>query len=317
MINVMNDDNYGFIFSDITITDGTFIKKAKNMDGKLKLQNEIRFYTYIIDKKVGFCVPKLLEHTSDTLKLQFIANSSTLTDVIIQSNMLGYVRRIKQHLSSIHCLTMPISAEVLERDLQAELKTKVLRRFGEYEWSSYDLYNIITSVNGIRIRKLPVYCDIIYERLVVLLRERRHYSLIHGDVHLGNILLDEHGRMIFIDPRGHFGETMLFGLSEYDHAKLLFGLSGYSAFDNMSICNVETTVTEISGEKNCNLEIEFIRQHEHVFESDEFDETTILLCLSIWLANNSCFTSIRKKVTSLMIACYYCEKYICAKSSNK
>jgi hypothetical protein len=47
------------------------------------------------------------------------------------------------------------------------------------------------------------------------------------------------------------------------------------------------------------------------FETGKFDKITILLCLSIWLGNNSCFSNIHKKITSLMIAYYYCEKYLC------
>ena len=35
--------------------------------------------------------------------------------------------------------------------------------------------------------------------------------------------------IIFIDPRGYFGNTKLYGLKQYDFAKLLFGLSGYIA----------------------------------------------------------------------------------------
>jgi hypothetical protein len=40
-----------------------------------------------------------------------------------------------------------------------------------------------------------------------------------------------------------------------------------------------------------NLEIEFIKQYEYIFESKTFDTVTTLLCLSIWLANNSCFST--------------------------
>ena len=89
---------------------------------------------------------------------------------------------------------------------------------------------------------------------------------------------------------------------EYDYAKLLFGLSGYSAFDNMVIDNLIIN--------NNNLEIDFINKYEFIFESEKFDKISILFCLSIWLANNSCFSNIHKKITSLMIAFYYCEKYL-------
>ena len=125
--------------------------------------------------------------------------------------------------------------------------------------------------------------------------------MIHGDIHLGNILVDGN-QVYFIDPRGYFGNTELYGLFEYDYAKLLFGLSGYSLFDNLYIN--ELTI------KGNNIEIDLIKKYEFIFESDLFDNITKLLSLSIWLGNNSCFIDINKKITSLMIAYYYCEKYI-------
>ena len=78
--------------------------------------------------------------------------------------------------------------------------------------------------------------------------------------------------------------------------------SVYSAFDNMII-------NEVHIKKN-NIEIEFIKNYEYIFDTNNFDKITILFCLSIWLGNNSCFSNINKKITSLMIAYYYCEKYI-------
>ena len=59
--------------------------------------------------------------------------------------------------------------------------------------------------------------------------------MIHGDTHLGNILIDNSNNIYYIDPRGYFGNKKLFGLHYYDYAKLMFGLSGYSIFDEMII----------------------------------------------------------------------------------
>jgi hypothetical protein len=36
----------------------------------------------------------------------------------------------------------------------------------------------------------------------------------------------------FIDPRGYFGKTKIFGLSEYDIGKILYSLSGFDIFNN-------------------------------------------------------------------------------------
>ena len=142
----------------------------------------------------------------------------------------------------------------------------------------------------------------IKRRLINLLNERDSYNLIHGDIHLGNILIDSKDELYFIDPRGYFGETKLFGIFEYDFAKLMFGLSGYSFFDEMIIDKINVI--------NSNIEIDFIKEYEYIFTENIFDEITKLFCLSIWLGNNSCFIDVNKKMISIMIAYYYCEKYL-------
>ena len=63
----------------------------------------------------------------------------------------------------------------------------------------------------------------------------------------------------------------------------MFGLSGYSVFDNTTVTVNEMNII------NGNIEIDFIKEYEYIFESGKFDKITILFCLSIWLGNNSCF----------------------------
>ena len=62
--------------------------------------------------------------------------------------------------------------------------------------------------------------------------------------------------------------------------------------------------------ENNNFNIEFIKKYEKIYESNLFDNYTKLLSLTIWLGNPCCFTCNDKKLTSLMIAYYLCEKYL-------
>ena len=298
----MNENNYGFIFNNITINDNIFRKDSKNLVGKQKINNEINFYLYIINNNIDFSIPKLLDYQDGSLSIEYINNSCTLTNKIDSFNICEYINKIKQKLFVIHNIKTQVSLDVIQRDLNIEVYKKVLDRFNEFDWESNLLYNSIKTVNGIKIKDINYYCNIIKTKIIDCVKNRMYYNIIHGDTHLGNILLDKNDNLFFIDPRGYFGESKLFGLCEYDYAKLLFGLSGYSVFDNMIINELEIN--------NNNIEIDFIKNYEFIFEQKEFDQITLLLCLSIWLANNSCFSNINKKITSLMISYYYCEKYI-------
>ena len=298
----MNENNYGFVFNNITINNNVFKKDSKNLVGKQKINNEIEFYLYIINNNIDLSIPKLIDYQDGSLSIEYINNSCTLTNKINSSNIYEYINKIKQKLFVIHNIKVPVSFNIIQRDLNIEISKKVLDRFNEFDWDNNLLYNSIKTVNGIKIRNIHYYCDTIKTKITDCIKNRLYYNIIHGDTHLGNILLDKDDNLFFIDPRGYFGESKLFGLCEYDYAKLLFGLSGYSVFDNMIINELEIN--------NNNIEIDFIKKYEFIFEEKLFDKITLLLCLSIWLANNSCFSNINKKITSLMIAYYYCEKYI-------
>lgn len=298
----MNENNYGFLFNNITLNNDNFNKKSKNLLGNMKINNEIEFYLYINKNNIQFPMPKLLNYQDGEITIKYILNSSTLTNKIKSYNLYEYINKIKHYLNIIHSIQKTITFDIIEKDLNIEIKKKVIDRFNEFEWNSNTIYNSIKSVNNIKIKNIDYYCDIIHSKIINYLNGRNYYNLIHGDIHLGNILLDANDNIYFIDPRGYFGESKLFGLYEYDYAKLLFGLSGYSVFDNMIIENLSII--------NNNLEIDFIKDYEFIFETKIFDETTILLSLSIWLANNSCFSNINKKIMSLMISFYYCEKYM-------
>lgn len=299
----MNNNNYGFIFNDIIIINNKFIKKSKNSLGKKKINYEIKFYKHLIENEVKLSRPNLIEYDDGILVLEFIKNSSTLTNIINETNLLYYYTIIFNNLENIHNNKIEIFQETLYSDLKFEIIDKTLNRFKEYNWNENVEFKKIAFVNNIKIKNIEYYSDMIFKKLINYLNGRNTYSLIHGDVHLGNILVDDdNNNLYFIDPRGYFGNTELYGLFEYDYAKFLFGLSGYSFFDNLRIDELVI--------KGNNLEIGFITKYEQIFESQLFDNVTKLLTLSIWLGNNSCFIDVNKKITSLMIAYYYCEKYI-------
>lgn len=62
-----------------------------------------------------------------------------------------------------------------------------------------------------------------------------HYTLFHGDCQLTNTLVDEEGQVYFIDPRGYFGKSKIFGDPRYDWAKVYYAIAGN--FDQFNVKN--------------------------------------------------------------------------------
>lgn len=304
--NKMNVNNYGFKFNEIILdeTNNRVIKKAKNEHGTKKINNEIYFYKKILNLELKFNIPKLIKYENGIYHMELLKNFIPITHVIDKYNFKNYVDAILNDLNNIHKQTIYISNFTIKNDIVKEVETKIFDRYNETNWIEIPYFNSIQTVNNIKIQNINCYVLKIKNTLLNLLDKRDYYNLIHGDVHLGNILcnIETPDKLYYIDPRGYFGNTKLYGLKEYDYAKLLFGLSGYSVFDNM---NFENLVIEEG-----NLNIQFIKNYEYVFNNCIFDKTTILLFLSIWLGNNSCFVDEKKKIVSLMIAYYYCENFL-------
>jgi GTP:adenosylcobinamide-phosphate guanylyltransferase/aminoglycoside phosphotransferase len=58
------------------------------------------------------------------------------------------------------------------------------------------------------------------------------FAFIHGDCTFSNILLKNDAEPVFIDPRGYFGHTELYGDPNYDWAKLYYSIAGnYDRFN--------------------------------------------------------------------------------------
>lgn len=68
------------------------------------------------------------------------------------------------------------------------------------------------------------------------------FEFLHGDCTFSNILLDETGKPVFIDPRGYFGYTELYGDANYDWAKLYYSIVGN--YDQFNRGNFQLSIRE-------------------------------------------------------------------------
>jgi hypothetical protein len=101
----------------------------------------------------------------------------------------------------------------------------------------------------------------------------KEFCIIHGDNTFSNIMLKNDEYPIFIDPRGYFGKTKLFGDPNYDWAKLYYSIVGN--YDQFNIRNfiLDIGTDEVSIFINSNnweqLENEFFTLiGDHVVKND-------------------------------------------------
>jgi thiamine kinase-like enzyme len=108
------------------------------------------------------------------------------------------------------------------------------------------------------------------------------FTFIHGDCTFSNLMLRDDKEPIFIDPRGYFGDTELYGDSNYDFAKLYYSIVGN--YDRFNLKDFRLTI----GENSVELKIQSNRWEDleqDFFKLTNTDEQTIkLLHAVIWLS---------------------------------
>lgn len=278
------------------------------------------------------------------LQIQYFEDYEVLTDrfpygAAATTTSTKVIREILDHIRPLHehSPRIQLTNNEYKQALRTEVYDKIVERYSSVNWTDiYPEFERLTHVNGVKVRSFMEYATILLQKVEKTLggppanggNFDTFFTYIHGDIHLGNILIpksvgvcieNDTPRYIFIDPRGYFASYDVFGDPHYDYAKLLFGISGYSVFDQMTID--VNDVNDVNDANELNINIPFIDTYSKIYESlddpewqssipELAEELTRLLSFSIWLGNNSAFISPHKKLASLMISRYLCERYL-------
>lgn len=290
-------EGYGAAFNEIEINGSIFKKKAKNIYGEEKIQKEIEWYSICEQLETNLPIPRRLSKNLNSLELEFYKDHEAFYKIFWKSSeekQKKYLQDINSKLELFHknCKQF-IPREVLERDLIEETSHKIMSRWNEVKdvlsWCNF------SHVNGIKILTLTELIDYIQKKINEYLPEiKSEYCLIHGDCQFNNILYfkDDY---IFIDPRGYFGKTKVYGLPHYDRAKILFALTGYDIFDSMEVDSLSF--------ENGNLYLPEIPCKKNIFDEITLDH---IFMVSIWLGNAHCFRSNPMKA----VVSHYYARYI-------
>lgn len=138
------------------------------------------------------------------------------------------VEKIISALENLHHLAPAVPANILSLD--KEYFTKTFERLNQ-------VLPLIPHADKREITINGVSCPNPYFLKNEILDElREHYpatfGVIHGDPTFSNTLISKDGKVCFIDPRGYFGYTQIYGDVDYDFAKLYYSLVGnYDKFN--------------------------------------------------------------------------------------
>jgi beta-phosphoglucomutase-like phosphatase (HAD superfamily) len=220
-------------FNKLIDLDDTSVEKTSTCAyGNKIIINEMAFYKYItVDN-----IPEIIEFGENSFKMKKIVDAKNVIDVFNNAEIKmqkNIILQLLNEMEKIHNVdTVVVSNSDLLRDIRIEFYDKVLQRIDNVQ-PLLTYFNHITAVNDIQIKYNHIHIvEEMYENIKKYFADKCEYNTIHGDPHMSNILIDTNNKIWFIDPRGYFGDTKLFGPKEYDIGKIVYSLSGFDEINN-------------------------------------------------------------------------------------
>ena len=216
----------------------TLTKTCKNPEYTHLMEKEHKWYKKV--KEVGFAgVPEVYSFgttlTSDDKKevqmtmeyLDGYVTASEFAKSHSQEEIKAMVEKIIARAEELHATTLPVEFVDVQEDYEEEYVNKVLRRCDSIK------HMLINYDRDKLERLLTKACDVLYhDKCKIGVMPNTTYTLIHGDLNGSNVMYNpDTGDVKFIDPRGYFGKTLMFGPDEYDFSKILYFISGYDSFN--------------------------------------------------------------------------------------
>lgn len=206
--------------------DGHLIKEVINKNYQHLISKEIDWYKELNLKNIDI-IPKIYNITDTSIEMEKL-NMVPIIDKINSKNIDKIIEIIKKAIEKLYTSNefKYIDSLNIKEDIEIEFYKKTIDRFASIEnlldesvlRYKQDLITLIRKATD----EIKEYSNNIDK-----------YMFIHGDLNFSNILINESETKIkFIDPRAYFGFHKLYGLAEYDIAKIAYALSGYDKFNS-------------------------------------------------------------------------------------
>lgn len=220
-------------FNEITV-DAVYGTLTKQSHHVVKFIDEIN-YLRLLPSEIAVLFPRLLDYDLDperpSMTMEFYGYPTLSELFVFQSLDPAVWRQIFTKLARIlHEGFGAFKRDVTPADSREMLLGKVLRRRDEMELTPA-LRRVLVDkepleVNGTPLRTLAALLDTL-ELEVEQLTSQAQGSIIHGDLCFSNILFDPRsGIFKFVDPRGSYGSSGIYGDLRYDVAKLCHSVVG-------------------------------------------------------------------------------------------
>ncbi len=216
-------------FNSIKIKNNRVIKTVRDKDYKNLMENEINWYRFM-EKHNYQNIPKI--HGFRPLEMQRIIGFSPHNGSNLNlENKKEIINKIFMALDSMHGIGAVEYDKTVAKEVYVD---KTLERINKIKPLVPNNWTETYIVNGKTVRNLfhKNNSNLINEAFNKLASQSKFF-VIHGDPTFSNIIISKRsGKVYFIDPRGYFSSTKIYGDELYDYAKLYYSAIGnYDAFN--------------------------------------------------------------------------------------
>jgi dTDP-glucose pyrophosphorylase len=209
---------------------GTITKRSEHTS---KFLSEINYYR-LVPKDLATFFPRLVDYSLDPndlfLTLEYYGYP-TLSEIWAFEDLeAGYWEGVFKSLRRILSCFQRYTVELSSEATFTFYWRKTLERLEAFSRQNFEVQNLVEApeivLNGVRLSGWPKIRKPT-EDMVRRISARPEGRIIHGDLCFPNILYDPLSRLFkFIDPRGSFADSGLYGDGRYDVAKLLHSIDG-------------------------------------------------------------------------------------------
>jgi len=238
------ESSYCRFFNEVSFVGETVVKRAKFASHAGMIADELAWYGFVQDR--GFShAPRVL--AAQPLTLERVRGQHPFDLPSGYKSRRAVLERIFESLAELHRLVPAQPAT--SGDAQKVYFDKTMQRLANFQSLAPDFANRSTiNVNGAPCRN-PLHPEhrAWFQSLVQSVTPVS-FTVIHGDPTFSNTLVTEQAEVKFIDPRGRFGLSQIFGDPMYDWAKLYYSVvGGYDQFNRRQfLLSLESGEVELS-----------------------------------------------------------------------
>lgn len=224
-------------YNRITIDNGRVIKEGLTTDAITLIDREIAWYDYLSERDYPG-IPKIYE--KQPLTMGYINGTNLFLADIPAERKEQILDSVIKRLKLLHALE-PCEPNCF--DMEHDYYRKTIKRLRMIESVlPFSMHEIIR-INEKDCVNVLQHTERLQALTVVFMNDA-DFGVIHGDCTFTNTLIDENGDIFFIDARGYFGDTALFGDLDYDWAKVYYSVRG--SFDQFNIGAFEIKIQQDS-----------------------------------------------------------------------